>query len=476
MPRLSNLVTMLILGSMLSACGGGSNDTLLNPQEPEKPVDDSDSGIVTSDPTDQITITNEFVGFFIESPEYNPDDYSVGMVYLKTPYLDADMKEGYPFEGISSYHFKPCQDKNLIRFLGFRDDDDSLDSYQTSAIIDGTTQTYSLASILYKDASYKGPYNFSGADNISKPGCVDYTLAVRGKVELYPLNTTQFTDTLKDSAISFDATDPKKIVWNYENFGGTSSKLEHLTVSILDKTRLDSLNMFQPIYQAQANLEIIEEREKDQIKAAQAAVDAAKEQVKTAETQVSAAETSVAAAQSKVDQLNALKAEVDRLKRIYDAMVAAEAATPGTYTAGEINAAETNWKNKEREYNLENIFRPDYESELAIANANLSNAKRSLSSAKSLLASREAALEQAEAAVKSAEAALEAAVRNYQPRMTEDVYVYQEVLPGNATGLILPDDISLKKDNYYLLNLVAWSSDGEKNYVYYHSSHVFRAD
>lgn len=480
MPRLSYIIATLMLGTMLTGCGGGgANDTLLTPGgggigtggDGDGGDAGEDSGIVTSEDIDQFTRTNEFIGFFIESPQYNPDDYSVGTIYLKTLYLDENMEEGYPFEGLTSYKFLPCQGNNLIKFLGFRDTDDSLDTYQSPAIIDGTSQQYRLSSILFDTSNYKGPYNFSGSDNISKTDCIDYTLAVRGKVELYPLNTTQFTDTLKDGTISFDASTPNKIIWNYDNFSDVAENFEHITIGIIDKTKLDSLNLFRPIYQAQANLAAVQALEEDNIAAAQAAVDTAQTNADSAQAAVTAAQANVATAQAKVDGLNALQAEATRLETIYNAINGDPA-----YTAAEIQSAYDAWQAALKAYNLENIFATQYQTALSQAQGQLSSAQSSLNSANAVLASREAALEAAEASVKAAEAALNAEITGYQPRLTDDVFLWQQTVPGSSTSFQLPENVTLLKDNYYLLNLVAWSSEGEKNYVYYHSSHVFRAD
>ncbi|WP_370060522.1 hypothetical protein, partial [Neptunomonas phycophila] len=105
------LLALIIMSTGLTACGGGGggNNNLFNPAEDtttdsttedsDPTVDDDttdstseDSGLTTSDASDQYTISNEFIGFYIESPEYNPDDYSVGTIYLRTLRTPSDME------------------------------------------------------------------------------------------------------------------------------------------------------------------------------------------------------------------------------------------------------------------------------------------------------------------------------------------------------------------------------------------------
>ncbi len=354
------LLALIIMGTGLTACGGGggSNDNLFNPAEDtttdsttedgdptvdDGTDDDEDSGLSTSDSGDVYTVENEFVGFYIESPQYDPTSYSVGAVYIRTFLTPDNMEEGFIFEGISSFHYEECQDDNLFTYTGILQPDDSLESYQANATIDGISQTYNV-DLTWDGSGYKGPYNLAASANINN-SCLTHQQAVRGKIEVYPLNTTQFTDTLSDSVISFSTEGSRTINWNYAEFSDVASDIEHISISVIDKDALDSIGFFSDEYQLRAELEALQDD-------------------------------------------------------------------------------------------------PSADSD----------------------------------DIEAAEQALSSALNNHRLQMTEDVFLFQQTISGSLTSFTLPDDVDLVSGGKYLLNLTAWSSDGESNFVYYHSSHEFFAN
>lgn len=353
------LLALIIMGTGLTACGGGggSNDNLFNPAEDttdattedgdptvdDGTADDEDSGLSTSDSGDVFTVENEFIGFYIESPQYDPTSYSVGTVYIRTFVTPGNMEEGYIFEGISSFHYEPCQDDNLFTYTGALQSDDSLESHQTNSTIDGINQTYSV-DLTWDESGYKGPYNLAASANIDNT-CLTHQQAVRGKIEVYPLNTTQFTDTLSDSVIGFSTEGTRTINWNYTEFSDVASDIEHISISVIDKDALDSIGFFSDEYLLRAELEALQDD-------------------------------------------------------------------------------------------------PSADSD----------------------------------DIEAAEQALSSALNNHRLQMTEDVFLFQQTISGSLTSFTLPDDVDLVSGGKYLLNLTAWSSDGESNFVYYHSSHEFFAN
>lgn len=353
------LLALVIMGTGLTACGGGGggNNNLFNPAEDTStgsttgdtdPTTDEtdtteDSGLTTSDPDDIYTVENEFVGFYIESPQYDPTSYSVGAVYIRTFLTPDNMEEDFIFEGISSFHYEPCQDDNLFTFTGIQQPDGSIESYQENEVIDGINQTY-FVDLTWDGSGYKGPYNLAASANIDN-ACLTHQQAVRGKIEVYPLNTTQFTDTLSDSVIAFSTEGTRTINWNYAEFSDVASDIEHISISVIDKDALDSIGFFSDEYQLRTELEALQED-------------------------------------------------------------------------------------------------PSADSD----------------------------------DIEAAEQALSSALSNHRLQMTEDVFLFQQTISGSLTSFTLPDDVNLVSGGKYLLNLTAWSSDGESNFVYYHSSHEFFAN
>ncbi|WP_075179168.1 hypothetical protein [Neptunomonas phycophila] len=445
------LLALIIMGTGLTACGGGggSNDNLFNPAEDtttdsttedsDPAVDDDttdstseDSGLTTSDASDQYTISNEFIGFYIESPEYNPDDYSVGTIYLRTLRTPSDMEENYIFEGVTSFQFTDCQNDNLIAFWGDQDDDSSLDSYQATATIDGTTQSFTLDSVLFADDSYKGAYNFVGSDNITVSGCATYTLATRGKVELYPLNTTQFTDQLSDAVVSFDTSNPRRINFQYTGFSGAESDIEHISISVIDKTALDNLNQFENIYSAIYGTESSALRDfTDRV-----------EEITNTLTQSQEAETTT-------QQTDLLLSAESQATELYNDWVSYTGENSSA-VATDLNQAQTL---------IERMVNGD---ELTSSN------------------NYDQAISYLDSSIDDYNDLVNDALVNYRPALTASnantIFLHQNTIPGNSTYYDLPSDVTLATDDYYILNITAWSSDDESNFVYYHSSHVYRAD
>lgn len=357
-------LSYLILCAMLTACGGGGGDDTLLTNPPTDNSGDNggdnsggdngddgdggtvdptpdDDGIVKSNDGDTFSVKNQFIGFYIESPDYDRDDFSVGHIFMQHLTSPGALEGGEPGEAIVSYKYKDCQDRNTITLAGRYNDKDSTYEigYGTGAV-DQTSQVF-FTDVGFNEelSAWTGPYDINGSDYVSVDGCINHQLGARGKVEVFPLNTTFYTDGSADYVVEFDSSNPRSIKWNYANFSAEATNLEHITVSIFDKSKVDSLNLFGDIYSLQNQLLLAADDEKDALE----------------------------------DQLNT-------------------------------------------------------------------------------------------------------AILTYSPRMTNDLFVWQEIIPGDANSFTLPDSVSLVKDNYYILSITAWSSEDLSNKVYYSSNHVFRAD
>ncbi len=255
-------ISYIFLSTLLVACGGGGgsdpNCTLLqgcgqpdptpDPTNPTGPTTPGDgSGITTSNGDDVVSVKTQFMGFYIESPEYDRDDFSVGHMYIETYASPGALKgePAEPFEGTVSYKYKDCQDSNNMTFFGrYNQLDQSFEVYNGGGTVDGATQTFFTDVTFNADIlAWAGPYDINGSDYITTD-CITHQLAARGKVELFPMNTTSYTDSAADRVVKFNSSNPRVISWNYENFTDLNASFEHITVSVFDKTKLDDLKLF----------------------------------------------------------------------------------------------------------------------------------------------------------------------------------------------------------------------------------------
>jgi len=268
----SRLLFALLVSIGLTACGGGGNNTLLNPTggtetSPDTGTDpsttpdtidpDTNALIASLTPDTNVVLTNRFVGLFIERYEDTKTEFKLGTTYLRTLTSPGDMKEGMPFEALTSYKFEACQEKNAFVFDGQMRKDNSIENnVQVSLDLDNiaaNSATLDLFDVTWDESkyAYTGSHQLDAAQNITTSTCIPttYPLSLQSNVAVFPVNNRFTSITSVNTSPSFDATNKRLVTWEYDFFSTDSTNPnKQYTIALYDQTLLDSLNFFDAVY------------------------------------------------------------------------------------------------------------------------------------------------------------------------------------------------------------------------------------
>ena len=245
------LLALIIMGTGLTACGGGggSNDNLFNPAEDttdattedgDSTTDSGDSTDDTSDNSGLVLFGTEYAGFFLEDPYYNPEDPLAGGIYFKSSTRPDKWEDGDSFNGIMSFKSQACQKDNIVQIYGSQQNSDMYGAWQGD--VDGTLRSGTISPLTFEQPIIKGSYTVTGGrirstDNSIADCTVDHYLSPQGKIELFPLNSTHYGSNLTyTSVISIEG---NKIDWNYDGNSDSTSLAENMTISLIDKSAAD---------------------------------------------------------------------------------------------------------------------------------------------------------------------------------------------------------------------------------------------
>lgn len=158
-----------------------------------------------------------FVGYYQEDPIDNPEDPSIGAIYLNLPNGDSN------FSGNMFFTFFGCQTSNVGTVSGNKTAQTLAGNW--AGTIDGSPQSGTVNAVFGNNGNfYSGTYtNSRGKQFRDLSPCIRYTLASRGTVELFPVGEN-FPGTFSVSV------NGNRVVWPQVN--GASI----VNVSILDAT------------------------------------------------------------------------------------------------------------------------------------------------------------------------------------------------------------------------------------------------
>ena len=173
----------------LTACGGGSGSS-----------DSSNTGSTTTSGTSTSTTSTTgsttqaegglYVGYYMESPTSNPEDPTMGAIYLDIP------DDNSAFNGSMSFTYLGCQSNSVGTLSGTRNNNEMNGSW--TGTVDGTAQNGSF-NLDYNQESggFEGTYTVAGGkQEIDVSGCISYYIAAEGTAALFPVNSVNTAPAL----------------------------------------------------------------------------------------------------------------------------------------------------------------------------------------------------------------------------------------------------------------------------------------
>ena len=143
-----------------------------------------------------------FVGYYQEDPVDNPEDPTIGALYLKLP------SKGGGFSGNMFFTYVGCQTSNVGTITGTMTGEQLQGTW--TGTTDGTAQhgDFSGRRIPSRDA-YAGTYSVAGGkQHIVVPDCIQYYVASKGTFELFAAGISEpksFVISIHDKVVSWTA-------------------------------------------------------------------------------------------------------------------------------------------------------------------------------------------------------------------------------------------------------------------------------
>jgi len=140
-----------------------------------------------------------YLGYYQEDPATNPEDPTMGSVYLNLPNGDSR------FSGKMFFTYVGCQDSNVGTINGSKAAK-SLKGEWTGTV-DGTSQRGLFSGSWLPDNIYSGTYTVAaGKQHIDIPSCISYYIAPDGTFELFPVGQKRpqnFTLSIQGSTLTW---------------------------------------------------------------------------------------------------------------------------------------------------------------------------------------------------------------------------------------------------------------------------------
>ncbi len=188
------LVTLFSL--FLAACGGGSGGETTAGNDSSSDGNTSDNGGNSSgnNPdnggSDNSTpVSNSlYTGYYSEDAASNPEDPTIGSVYLSLPEQGA-------FKGSMYFTYYGCQSNNVGSVSGTKTANNL--SANWTGKIDGTNQSGSFSGTYNNTKnSYSGTYTVNkGKQKVVIDDCIEYYIAPHGTWVLYAQNTSSIDNS-----------------------------------------------------------------------------------------------------------------------------------------------------------------------------------------------------------------------------------------------------------------------------------------
>lgn len=202
-------IAAAILTAGLVACGGGASDSssATNPGGTEPPTTTAPGGI--------------YVGYYREDAATNPEDPTVGALYLNLPTADSD------FAGSMSFTYVGCQSFNVGAIRGNKSGLDLVGTWSGS--VDGRPQNGQYTGRFNTEqAAYQGTYTNSGGKQfVDVQGCIQYFIGPNGTWELFSIGQTVSSAPTATGVII----EGNQITW-YPPAGSVASMLSIIDQSI----------------------------------------------------------------------------------------------------------------------------------------------------------------------------------------------------------------------------------------------------
>jgi hypothetical protein len=125
-----------------------------------------------------------YLGYYQEDPVTNPEDPTLGAVYLRLPKGDSS------FAGKMYFTYVGCQSSNVGSIQGNKTDTALKGDW--TGTLDGTSQKGSFTGVLAAPGNYSGTYTvFGGKQHIDIPNCINYYIAPKGTFALFSVEQNQ---------------------------------------------------------------------------------------------------------------------------------------------------------------------------------------------------------------------------------------------------------------------------------------------
>ena len=125
-----------------------------------------------------------YLGYYQEDPVTNPEDPTIGAVYLHLPKGDSS------FAGKMFFTYVGCQSSNVGSIQGNKTDTALKGDW--TGTLDGTSQKGSFTGVLAAPGTYTGTYTvFGGKQHIEIPNCISYYVAPKGTFALFSVEQNQ---------------------------------------------------------------------------------------------------------------------------------------------------------------------------------------------------------------------------------------------------------------------------------------------
>lgn len=142
-----------------------------------------------------------YLGYYQEDPVTNPEDPTIGALYLHLPKGDS------PFAGKMYFTYVGCQSSNVGSIQGNKTDTALKGDW--TGTLDGTSQKGSFSGLLATPGTYSGTYTVAGGkQHIEIPSCISYYVAPKGTFELFSVEQNQpqnFSISVQGDSVSWSS-------------------------------------------------------------------------------------------------------------------------------------------------------------------------------------------------------------------------------------------------------------------------------
>lgn len=119
-----------------------------------------------------------YLGYYREDPATNPEDPTIGALYLTLPKSDE------AFSGAMFFTYVGCQSSNVGRLEGRKSGAGLAGEW--SGTVDGTAQHGHFSGSAAAEGVYAGVYDVAGGkQHVEIPNCISYYIAPKGTFELF---------------------------------------------------------------------------------------------------------------------------------------------------------------------------------------------------------------------------------------------------------------------------------------------------